>query len=98
MPYIDGGDESDENLILLCPNHHALAHALSAIWRLPSKRGKPKEYLVEVTKPRLIQVLNLMQQYPDDWADRYDARLNKALDPEEKRELRSSQRGLFSGG
>jgi hypothetical protein len=32
VPVAHGGDDSDRNLLLVCPNHHAVAHALRRVY------------------------------------------------------------------
>lgn len=47
IPVACGGTDADENLIVLCPNHHALAHragqsrvARSGVWAGPTTAGE----------------------------------------------------------
>ena len=84
LRYSEGGDESDDNLILLCPNHHALADAVSQLWRSHTKRGDAHRYVAKPTKHHLMTLLPLMEQHPQDWMDRYDPRDNTVHDPKDR--------------
>lgn len=63
LPRYVGGKDDPENLILLCPNHHAVAHGVSGLWI--TIKG---DYVV--TRERLVEVLHLADQDPTGWLDK----------------------------
>ena len=64
VPVADGGNDEDENLIILCPNCHSLANYLPSIITLP--RGANH-------RSSLIRHLQRLNTAPDDWKAQYDA-------------------------
>lgn len=54
-----GGSDDPGNLTILCPNHHALAHAMS-----PSIKGRNRGI---ASRDELIAVLRLLDSDPEGW-------------------------------
>lgn len=68
-----GGDHSSYNLVLLCPNHHAIAHAIASIW-VSTQDGRTC-----VTRAKLITALRLADARPADWLLRFDEKEGKQV-------------------
>lgn len=65
VPLRWGGKDEEDNLILLCPNHHAVAHAIIGLWR--SADG------IAVSYDRLFAALRAISKAPNDWIYRFDS-------------------------
>lgn len=65
LPRSYGGDERAHNLMLLCPNHHAVAHGISGLWI-----NKDGTFLI--TRRHLMVALLVSEEYPSDWTYRFD--------------------------
>lgn len=63
VPVSEGGPDTADNLVLLCPNHHALAHRVCVVY---SKTGKTKYWQGPTTREALIYELRLLQSSRDD--------------------------------
>lgn len=72
LPRRDGGDDSDANLILLCPNHHAVAHCIMPLWR--SSRGAR---VTGITRAHLLTALRLADKHPQGWLKMYKPATNE---------------------
>ena len=62
IPWAKGGSDEHDNLVILCPNHHNVAHNCHPLWVSPDDRWK-------ITRDELIRYLKLADQYPDTWLD-----------------------------
>lgn len=89
VPRKRGGAEDFGNLILLCPTHHALAHAIDPIWLTPSG--------CLVTRVKLIAALNAAARFPDDWLDWFDVERGCVL-LSQRRYHRKHRLGLENDG
>ena len=60
IPLAFGGDDSAANLVLLCPNHHAIAHALGDYKPsgMPSRSG----WYGPLTREAMIHEIRLLQR------------------------------------
>lgn len=71
LPTASGGAEEPENLILLCPNHHAIADLLSG--RFNKGRGsKINSFITD--KAELIEMLHLIDSDPIKWEAQMEER------------------------
>jgi hypothetical protein len=68
----DGGDCSETNVIVLCPNHHAIAHLIGDVVYTEAVAGGP------TPRQRLVRWLRLADSHPDHCAEELKAhvRLN----------------------
>jgi hypothetical protein len=65
VPIAAGGADAPENLALLCPNHHAIAHRL---WPLYGKRGaEVKGYDGPRTPADLVEELHVYDADPEHY-------------------------------
>lgn len=64
IPVADGGTDSPDNLIILCPNCHSIADYLPSIIVLPAGYD---------LRPTLIRHLQLLNSDPADWKRQFDA-------------------------
>jgi hypothetical protein len=74
VPVACGGGDSPENLLLLCPNHHRLAHKLTSI---SYKRGA---YFGPRSREEMIQSLTLVESDPSAWQARERRRIVALMD------------------
>ena len=71
LPVACGGTDEPENLVLLCPNHHAIADILSG--RFNKGRGnKINSFITD--KIELIEMLSLIDSDPVKWQEEMEER------------------------
>lgn len=64
VPVACGGSDEDENLVLLCPNHHAIADNLG---RTRSRGLEGNRYFGPRTREELLETLRRLDVDPDGW-------------------------------
>jgi predicted HNH restriction endonuclease len=66
-PVCAGGHDGASNLVLLCPNHHALAHQLGRLW----KEHGVWRYRGPIERRHLLESLTCMEVEPERFAQWY---------------------------
>lgn len=67
VPVRWGGTHEAGNLILLCPNHHAIADCLHLLWRRRASNGAAPYSIA--TRESLLKALALADADPEGWLD-----------------------------
>lgn len=76
VPLACGGSNDEENLVILCPNHHALAH------RVGQQNGA--RWYGAPTPNELVAELTALEEAPQDWLLLRAARLRRVLDDQSR--------------
>ena len=72
-----GGPTEEDNLLTLCPNHHAIAHALTGGAKTTATSLLPSP----VTSEALVDAMRAIDADPDGWiAKRHQRVINKSVE------------------
>jgi predicted restriction endonuclease len=74
LPVACGGSDELDNLVLLCPNHHAIADLLSG--RFNKGRGNKNNSFI-TDKAELIEMLRLIDDDPAAWQAQMEERFSR---------------------
>lgn len=67
VPIAAGGKDHAKNLVLLCPNHHAIAHALGKIVADKGAKGSRKLWTGPTTPEALLNEIRWVENDMDRW-------------------------------